>query len=133
MSGIHAMLLGGTTGGGGSGSVTLNNATVDAVGTYSAGWRLDSDGHVYTAVTPTYSSQYQWTTDSTANYEVRATLVSGAVSTGTTGSWLACSSDRTWTTSTTDIYSILTIEVRDAVTTTVLASCTVSLNAPGTL
>ena len=139
MSGIHAMLL--SSGGGvsgGSGSVTLNNATVDSQNggaNATASWRIDSDGYVYEGYNGSYSAAYQWTADAVANYEVMATKTSGSNPTGSSlATWLACSSDRDWTVTDTTFdelikQSTLTIEVRDVATSTVVDSCTVNLYA----
>lgn len=138
MSGIHAMLLAGNGAVGGAGSVTLINATVDSQNSganASASWRIDSDGHVYEGYNGSYSTAYQWTADAVANYEVRATKTSGSNPTGSSlATWLACSTDRDWTVTDTTVdelikQSSLTIEVRDAATTTVLATCYVDLYA----
>lgn len=123
---------------GGSGSVTLNNATVDqqfAGGSASASWRIDSDGQVYTGFNGSYGAEYVWTSDAVANYEVRATVTGGSTPTGSaTATWLACSSDRDWTVTDTTYDEIikqsnLTIEVRDVATSTVRATCYVDLYA----
>lgn len=138
MSGIHAMLLAGNGAVGGSGSVTLINATVDSQNSganASASWRIDSDGWVYEGYNGAYSSTNQWTSDAVANYEVRATVGGGSTPTGSaTATWLACSSDRDWTVTDTTFdelvkYSNLTIEVRDAATATVRATCYIDLYA----
>jgi hypothetical protein len=68
---------------------------------------------------------FNWLTNGAgANYQVHATLNSGTLSTGTTGSWLAMSSTRSWETTGS---ANLTIKIRDAHTLTELDSCTVSL------
>lgn len=130
MTGIYAAMAGGGGTSGGSGSVTLNNASVSSLGsgTRTAGWKIDADGYVYTLKQASYTQKNQWTADAVANYEVKATLVSGAVTTGTTGSWLSCSTDREWTVGS-DASASLTIEVRDSATAIVLASCSVDLHA----
>ena len=136
MSGIYAAMAGG--GGGGSGSVTLNNVSVSSTGagTRTTGWKIDADGFVYTLKQAAYTQRDQWTADPVANYQVRATVDEGAVTTGTTGSWLACSSDREWTVQETTVdgttYAYLTIEVRSTATLIVVASCTVNLIATRT-
>lgn len=129
MTGIYAAMAGGGGTSGGSGSVTLNNASVSSFGfgTRTAGWKIDADGYVYTLKQASYTQQNQWTADAVANYEVRATLDEGVVTTGTTGSWLACSSDREWTVE--ETYAYLTVEVRSAATLIVLDSCTVHIIA----
>lgn len=134
MSGIHAMLLGG---GGSSGSVTLNNASIsfNDGANVTVGWKIDADGFVYQNINSSLTSLYRWTTESVALYEVRATVVSGDTPAGSAaGTWLACSTDREWTItdSTADVNirsTRLTIEVRDSATLTVRASCTVELTA----
>lgn len=129
MTGIYAAMAGGGGTSGGSGSVTLNNASVSSfgLGTRTAGWKIDADGYVYTLKQASYTQKNQWTADAVANYEVRATLDEGVVATGTTGSWLACSSDREWTVE--ETYAYLTVEVRSAATLIVLDSCTVHIVA----
>lgn len=129
VTGIYAAMAGGGGTSGGSGSVTLNNASVSSLGsgTRTAGWKIDADGYVYTLKQASYTQKNQWTADAVANYEVRATLDEGVVTTGTTGSWLACSSDREWTVE--ETYAYLTVEVRSAATLIVLDSCTVHIVA----
>jgi hypothetical protein len=139
MSGIHAMLISGGGGVvGGSGSVTLNNATVDSQNggaDASASWRIDSDGWAYEGYNGTYYTTNQWTGDAVANYEVRATVEGGSTPTGSaTATWLSCSTDRDWTVTDTTFdelikQSNLLIEVRDVATATVRASCYVDLYA----
>jgi hypothetical protein len=63
-------------------------------------------------------------------YEARATLNSGTLSTGTTGSWLALTSTRTWTCANTASAN-LTIDIRDGAGTTV-ATGTVIIVGGGT-
>lgn len=67
-----------------------------------------------------------------SSYEVRATLTSGTLSAGTTGSWLSCSTDRSWTV-TRGAFGIETavvlIEIRDAGSGTVRDSATITISA----
>lgn len=131
------MLVGGGGTGGGSGSVTLNNTSIEAQGTGSpsAGWRIDSDGNAYEILDGVDGTTYQWTADPVTNYEVRATKTAGSNPTGSSlATWLACSNDRSWTVTDTTandivVYSYLTIEVRDAATLEVKASASVNLIA----
>lgn len=60
-----------------------------------------------------------------ANYECHCAVSSGSLSSGTTGSWLSLSSSRTWSTNGS---ATLTVQLRDAHTSTVLDSCTVTLS-----
>ena len=67
-----------------------------------------------------------------ANYEVQATVNSGSLSSGTTGSWLALNTTRTWTVSrsTTGVSTCnLTIEIRRASDSVVLDTVTIALQA----
>lgn len=68
-----------------------------------------------------------------ANYEVYATLVSGVLSVGTTGSWLALSSTRSWSRNRSALSGIsiaqITVDIRLIGTTTVLDSATITLTA----
>jgi len=103
MSNYYGLLYRGNAGasgggGGGGGSVTLNANDyfhtvvdpADAAVTLS----LTTAGDV----TGTGVSTYAWLLSGAASdYEVKADLLSGSVSSGTTGSWLPLSSSRTWT------------------------------------
>lgn len=135
MTGIYAAMGGGSAGS----SVTLENVTVSSLGagTRTAGWKIDADSFVYTLKQAVYTQRNQWTTAAVADYQVRATLDSGALTTGTAGSWLACSSDREWTVQETvagiTSFAYLTIEVRSAATLIVLASCTAQIIAERTV
>lgn len=104
----------------------------------SAGFRLASTGDILGAETSNISPSFlidegDWLVSGAASdYEVRATLDSGALTSGTTGSWLALSTTRTWYcaqggigTKTAD----LTIEIRRASDSVVIATATVSLRA----
>lgn len=135
MSGIHAMLFGGTSGGGGSGSVTLNNQSVNAVGagTQTVSYQIKNDGYVYTSKNAAYTQKHQWTGDAVANYQVRATIYDGAVTSGTTGSWVSATSE--WTVQASSVgseYAVLFIEARLVATSAVVASCNVTLYAERT-
>ena len=75
-----------------------------------------------------------WLSGSTtgSDYECRATIVSGTLSSGTTGSWLALSSDRRWTVTRVapgDKTCILTIEIGLVGTSTTLSTGEVTLTA----
>lgn len=68
-----------------------------------------------------------------SDYEIRASIVSGTVSSGTTGSWLALSLQRSWNrlSGAEGVFEsvTLTIEIRDVATSTVQDTTTVTLNA----
>lgn len=136
MSGIQQALISGSAGGS-SDSVTLNNATVSRVapsGTATVIYRLGSDGTVYHNRTGSYVAQYAWTTGVPGNYEARVTVNSGALTSGTSGSWLVLSSNRDWTVSDTtandgEVFAYLTVEIRDVATSTVRATASVNIIA----
>ena len=101
-----------------------------------AGYRLTSGGDEESGTGTTgvtYSTIAPWLLrGSNSDFEVRATLNSGSLSTGTTGSWLALTSTATWTVAQTVVgvkAANLTIEIRDATSLVVLASATVILSA----
>lgn len=65
-------------------------------------------------------------------FEVRATVTSGSLSSGTTGSWLALSATRSWTVTRSSLGGktcTFTLEVRDAATQTVQDTASITLTA----
>ena len=118
------------------GSVEITDQTITSttIGT-SAKYQLNTSGDAqYDAGAGSYSNiSGEWMlSGASSDYECRMQVVSGTVSTGTTGpSWQALSSTRTWTVSTTvgnDKSFVGTLSIRDAATLTVLDSCTITLN-----
>jgi hypothetical protein len=121
--------------------ISLSGVSVSSVGagTQTATYTLESDGDVMSATTGGGSvDQGDWIdpkANAPSDYEVQATLVSGTLSTGTTGSWLALSSNRSWTLQRVTVGAAtqvtLTIEIRKG-SGAVLASATVTLDAERT-
>lgn len=121
--------------------IALSGVAVSSVGAGSqtATYTLESDGDVVTATTPLGSSDIgDWIdpkASAPSDYEVQATLNSGTLTTGTTGSWLALSSNRSWTLTRLTVGAAtqvtLTIEIRKG-SGAVLASATVTLDAERT-
>jgi hypothetical protein len=121
--------------------ISLSGVSVYSAGagTQTATYTLESDGDVVTATTGGGSVDAgDWIVpkaSAPSDYEVRATLVSGTLSTGTTGSWLALSSNRSWTLQRVTVGAAtqvtLTIEIRKG-SGAVLASATVTLDAERT-
>jgi hypothetical protein len=118
-------------------TVNFNDAVVTAAGvpSQSAGYRINTNGFVYQVVNGVDTSLGQWVTPSSAggNYEVFATLVSGTLSSGTTGSWVATSGSPLWTrvaaiSGTLNIVE-LSMQVRATGTGTVLDTWAVTLEA----
>ena len=102
-------------------------------GTATGGYRLNTSGIVEKRLGGSYTTLETWLSFGTAsNYECRATVISGALSSGTAGSWLSLGTSREWTvtqsvvgTNTCD----LTIEIRNASTLVVLDSATITIEA----
>jgi hypothetical protein len=118
-------------------TVNFNDAVVTAAGvpSQSAGYRINTNGFVYEVVNGVDTSLGQWVTPSSAggNYEVFATVTSGSVSSGTTGSWVATSGSPLWTrvaviSGTINIVELV-MDVRATGTGTVLDSWSVTLEA----
>lgn len=119
--------------------VALSDATVsDTVGdpaNASATYTLDNNGTVTKTLTSGTTVLGSWITpngSAGAAFECRATIVSGSVSSGTTGSWLTLDTDRSWSrtqgvlgTSTV----VLTVEIRRVSTGDVLATATITIEA----
>lgn len=67
-----------------------------------------------------------------ANYEVRATVNSGSLTSGTTGAWTALSSSQSWTLQQTSVGAVscnITIEIRHATSLAVLDTASITLEA----
>lgn len=137
MSGIQMALLG--TGGAPSSTAAFTDASVAdsqpiGAGSASASYRITNGGIVQTGLSGTYSFYETWCnpTSAAADFEVFATLTSGTLSSGTTGSWLGLGTTRTWTRNRTTVgvsSAVLTMDVRRVGTTTVLDTWTVTLDA----
>lgn len=116
--------------------ITLNNASVSdsaIIGTAVAGYRLNTSGIAEKLVRITYTTLETWLAfGSASNYECRATLDSGALTSGTTGSWLALSSSREWKVergAAGNSSATITVEIRNASTLVVIDSATITLEA----
>ena len=122
-----------------SASATVNfvdvSVTAAGVPSQSAGYQVNTDGFDYQRINGVDTQLAQWVTPSSAggNYEVYATVTSGSVSSGTTGSWVATSGSPLWTRaaviSGTINTVVLSMQVRAVSTTTVLDTWTVTLEA----
>lgn len=100
----------------------------------TAGFRMESTGDYSKLVQATYTDLGDWIVPKDlagAGYECRATLVSGTLSSGTTGSWLALNTNREWTVSASSTIQScsFTLEIRDASSLVVLSTCTIDLHA----
>lgn len=99
----------------------------------TAGYALQNDGDVSTANAGDIGDWIAPKSAAGADYEARATVLTGALTTGTTGSWLALSTTREWSVTqsggagTTEC--VLLIEIRAAGGGSPLASAQVTLVA----
>lgn len=100
-----------------------------------AGYALNSNGSVQQTINNSTSNIGTWLLGGAASgFEVRATAVSGTVTSGTLNTWLSMSSTNSWTrVNSTDGIStamtVLTVEIRVASTGQVLDSATITLEA----
>lgn len=104
--------------------------SVASPGTATATYSLTSAG----LETATGSSNNTWLlAGSAADYDVRLTINSGTLTSGTSGSWLNLGTTRTWTLQRSGAIGIsttnTTVEIRSASTLTVLATATVIFTA----
>jgi len=117
--------------------VNFNDVTVYAIvigGPASASYKVDTNGSDYRGDGGVYTVNSQWVTPAAqgGNYEVYASIVSGTLTSGTTGSWVATSGSPLWVK--TRIFNgvdsvSLSMQVRRAGYTTVLDTWNVSLTA----
>lgn len=129
-------------GGGGSGLVAISDAWSLIFELYptvaQAGYKLDSDGSAYyMATSGVYTAiSGEWRlSGASADYECRATLVSGNTPAGTLSTWQGLGTDRAWSLASSGAYlnCTLTIEIRSASSGVVLDTATVQLAAESSL
>jgi hypothetical protein len=135
MAGMALMTAGGGSGGA---TILLGYQFIFAFNSgarATAAYRLGSDGIVYQSLNGgAYTSLATWCNPGAqaGNYECFATLSSGTLSSGTTGSWLALSSNQTWTRFADvgfDFSAELSIVIRRVGDTAIAASATIDLQA----
>ncbi len=136
MAGMTLMTAGG--GGGGGATILLGYQFIFASNTGSAAtaaYCLGSDGIVYQSLNGgAYTSLATWCSPGAqaVNYECYATLSSGVLTSGTTGAWLALSSNQTWTRQANvgfDLAAEISIVIRRVGDTAIAASATIDLEA----
>ncbi len=102
--------------------ITINSMLAeDTVGrVYVAGITLSSTGS-WTFTGDNTTGTYAWinNTGNVGLYEVRCTVTAGALTTGTTGTWLNCGTSRSWTAEGTGESATCTFEIREASSGTV--------------
>lgn len=102
--------------------------------TATASYTIANNGTVQDHTTTVLESWLSGSGGSVSNYEVRATVTSGAVTSGTTGSWLSCSTSRTWSVLNTaannsTLTAVMTVEIRLASSGVVQDSATITIEA----
>lgn len=99
--------------------------------------KVDSNGYIYSrANSGSWVNRGAWLDDvgytPKSDYEVRATVISGSVSSGTTGSYLSCGTDRLWQRSRTSVGTstvVLDLKIRRKDNTTNADTVRVTLSA----
>lgn len=126
---------------GGSGLVSISDHSAFRVtvtpSPATAAYKLDNDGIAYykgPATSYTAISGTWLLSGAVADYEARATIVSGTLTSGTTGSWLSLATDREWVRTSLSGYAqcVLTVEIRNATTLEVLDAATITLTSEAT-
>lgn len=112
-------------------TLNANNGTGPATCTY----RLNLSGAVQRGANGTFNTLETWLLFGAASaYDARVTMITGALTTGTAGTWLNLASTRDW--SITDgtpgdgsVTCSFTVEIRNAASLVVLTSATIELSA----
>lgn len=101
--------------------------------TATSGAEVRNDGRLYELRSASPLEQEQWVIPNNlaANYEVRATWISGSTPSGSAlGSWLGCETSRSWSITTSVIAtSVIKLEIRDKATQTIRAFANYSFEA----
>lgn len=139
MSGINVLLMG-TSGGV---RITLANTSVNPIAVFpataSATYELQLDGDIVIYENGSPTDIGDWIIPRSAagsDYEVFATLNSGTLDSGTTGSWLGLGTTRSWGVTRSSLgtkSAQIGLEIRRVGTVNVLGSCTVDLSAEVTV
>lgn len=116
--------------------VSISDTTVSRVTTTpasaTASYALESDGDILGTLSADIGDWITPTSAAGGNYECRTTVLSGTLTSGTTGAWMALSTTRTWTLTQsgigTNTASVL-IEIRRTSDSVVLDSATITFNA----
>lgn len=101
----------------------------------TAGYRLNSSGIAEVLDDVTYATLETWLLSGAASdCEVRVTLSSGTLSSGTTDTWQNLGTSRSWTVVAGNFYpefveAEIVVEIRDAMTLTILDTATITLQA----
>lgn len=113
-------------------SLTDRSCFASSSTTAVASYTIANDGRVRDQASGILES---WLMSGSASaYEVIATLTSGTLASGTTGSALVCSTSRTWAISNSardnsTVTAVITVQIRDVATHTIQATATITLSA----
>lgn len=133
MSGVGMMMLGS-----GGDLVKISNAAISSVnsgGNASAAYRISNTGSIDSVRSPEGTTSLgSWVvpTTSASKYEAMATVTSGSLSLGTTGSFINCAASPMWTRNATVVgtfTAVITVDIRLIGTTTVLTTASITLTA----
>jgi hypothetical protein len=100
----------------------------------TVGVRVGADGYLYVRTGGSYTSRYAWVPAGRAasEYECQFTVSSGTLTSGSVGSWLACSAARTVELVRSVVGSesvVFTLEIRDVSTPADLTSAQITITA----
>lgn len=121
--------------------ISVTNQTVNAGSTYPtpavAIYRISYDGKVYENTNGSYTELEQWCTPTTASggYEARATVTSGTLTSGSSGTWNDLASPNTpeWSVEETVYLATksctFTLDIRTKTGNTIVASATITIEA----
>lgn len=134
MSSASAAMMGGS-----AAVVSITNQSVTQTAALAAntvaGYRTNASGIAERRNGTDYTTLETWLLSGAAgDYDVRATLTAGALSSGTTGTWLDMGTSREWycqdsIVDGTPVTATLTIEIRDGTSLVVLDSATITLSS----
>lgn len=115
-------------------TVTISDLVVSYVGGTPAEYYLTSGGSIQKRDSAVVTTVGSWITNAAfvGQFECRATMISGSVSSGTIGAWQSLSTTRSWTRGAalgTFQQCRFTLEIRNASTAVVVDSATITLEA----
>lgn len=122
--------------------ISISNTSVyyasGGLASATTGYQLTSGGQIQRLEQATYTNIGQWCTPTSfaSDYEAYVTMISGTLTTGTVGSWVALSSTQTWTLfASAGNYETcqFTVQIRKIGTGTVLDSATITLESDALL
>ena len=134
MSGVGMMMLGS-----GGDLVKISNVTITDSNfspiAASSGYQLNASSDI-NSITSTLGTipigKWVVPASSASNYEAKATVTSGTLSSGTTGTWINCAASPGWYRNRTTIgtnTAIITVEIRLIGSTTTLTSASITLTS----